>query len=151
MAVVFFDTSALIRRYDRAEPGSARVRALCRASAGNALLIARVTPVEVAAAAQRKVREGRLDSEGSRRFWRLFRLHLRHQYRVIALDEEVYRSAELLLTGHPLRAFDALQVATALRAAQMLAGLTADFRFCTADRQQATAARGERLRVELVS
>jgi predicted nucleic acid-binding protein len=80
MAVIAFDPSALVRRYDRHEPGSPRVRARCERAAGNPLLIARVTPVEIASALNRKGRERVLDSAGRDRIWRLFQRHRREPY-----------------------------------------------------------------------
>ena len=151
MVAYFFDTSALVRRYDAAEPGSDRVRALCRRSSGHALLVSRIAVIEVAAALNRKLREGRFDVAQRDQRWRLFRRHLRHQYRVNALEAPTFEAAERLVFAHPMRAYDALQLASALHSARLLAGLVADFWFCTADRAQAGAATAEGLQVELIS
>src|SRR5690348_7492678 len=94
MAVIAFDTSALVRRYDRSEPGSEHVRTLCGRPAGHALLIARITPIEIASALTRKGRERVLDSVGRDRIWRLFQRHRREQYRVVAASEAVLQFAE---------------------------------------------------------
>jgi predicted nucleic acid-binding protein len=150
VAVLFLDTSALVRRYDPAEPGAARVRALCRRSSGHTLLIGDITTVEIASALARKQREGSLTQAQVRRLWRAFRLHHREEYQVVALNGEVLRQAERLLFAHPLRAYDALQLATALRARTLLSRITPDFRFCTADQRQATTAAVEGLVVELI-
>ncbi|MGH2461303.1 MAG: type II toxin-antitoxin system VapC family toxin [Chloroflexota bacterium] len=150
MAVLFFDTSALVRRYDLREPGAAAVHTLCRRSSRHVLLIARLAVIETASALNRKSREGRLDRRDVERLWRLFRAHWRAQYHVIALEDSVYRAAEQLLFAHSLRAYDALQLATALRAAGLLGELAPDYRFCTADGAQADAARREGLSVELI-
>lgn len=150
MAVLFFDTSALVRRYDVREPGANRVRELWGRAAGHSLVIGALTPVEVAAAFNRKLREGRFDELGRNRHWNVFRRHVRERYRLVALDELVVRRAQHLLFDYPLRAYDALQLASALRGMQFLAGLTPDFRFCTADRAQSQAAAGEGLSVELI-
>ncbi|HYU20151.1 MAG TPA: type II toxin-antitoxin system VapC family toxin [Chloroflexota bacterium] len=125
--------------------------ALCQRSAGHALLIAPIATMEVASALNRKLRENRLDAERRDRLWRLFRLHLRGEYRIIALDDQIYRLAVRILFHHALRAYDALHLATALRATRLLAGLTADFRFCTADLAQAEAAGREGLIVDHIS
>lgn len=58
MAVMFFATSALVKRYDGTEPGAARMRAMCRRPARHTLLIAPITPVEMASAFNRKMRRG---------------------------------------------------------------------------------------------
>ena len=150
MPAIFFDTSALVKRYDPAEHGADRVRSLCRRAPDSTALIARVTPIEVASALNRKRREGRLDVAKRDQLWRLFRAHWRHQYRTIAMDEAVWGDAQRLLFAYPLRAYDAVQLASALRVAAVLADLTTDVRLCTADQAQAAAADGEGLRVELV-
>lgn len=150
MAALFFDTSALARRYVPFEPGAQRVRALCRRSSGNVVFISRLAPIEMASALNRRLREGSLDLDQRNRVWRLFRYHERSQYRVLTFDEDIYRQAERLLFAHRLRAYDALQLACAMYAATMLAGFAAAFRFCTADRGQALAAADEGLIVELI-
>jgi uncharacterized protein len=147
---IFFGTSALVKRYDPAESGADRVRSLCRLASDSSALIARVTPVEVASALNCKRREGRLDTAGRDHLWRLFRAHWRDQYRTVALDEAIWVDAQRFLFLYPLRAYDAIQLSSALRIAGVLADLTTDVRLCTADRAQAAAADGEGLTVELV-
>ena len=151
MAIIFLDTSALIRRYDPREPGSERVRELCRRAAGNGLAIARATSVEVASALTRKCREGRFGALERDRHWRVFRGHVRDHYRGITLDDRILMRAEQLLFKYPLRAYDAVQLASAQQTRRFLLGLIPDFRFCTADRTQADAARREGLLVELIA
>ena len=58
--------------------------------------------------------------------------------------------AERLVFAHPLPAYDALQLACALRAAEVLVSLAGDCRFCTADRAQSDAARSEGLTVAFI-
>ena len=151
MAAIFFDTSALVRRYDRTEPGTGRVRQLCHRANRHTLLICRLTPVEIASALNRKAREGRLTPPQVEQAWRLFRLHRRQQYHLLDLNEQTYLSAERLLFGHRLRSYDALQLACALLASPFVASLAGDYRFCTADQAQADAAGREGLSVELIS
>jgi uncharacterized protein len=150
VAAIYFDTSALVRRYDRTEPGTDRMRHLCHRSNRHTLLICRLTPVEIASALNRKAREGRLGPPQVEQAWRLFRLHRRQQYQLLDLNEQTYVSAERLLFSHRLRSYDALQIACALRASTFVAGLTRDYRFCTADQAQAEAAGREGLAVELI-
>jgi predicted nucleic acid-binding protein len=150
VALWFLDTSALVRRYDPAEPGADRVRAICAPAPGPTLLISRITPVEVASALGRKCREGVLDAAHRDALWHLFWAHWRRQYHAVAVDEDVLRAAERLVLAHPLRAYDAVQIGCALRAARIVAGTGEPLRFLTADRAQAQAAEAERLEVELV-
>ena len=150
MAGVFVDTSTLVRRYDVTEIGAHRIRSLCAPSAGHVVFIAQLTRLEVASALNRKVREGIYPVEERDRLWRRFRLHERLQYRTIALDGATYGAAERLLFTRTLTAADAIQVASGLRVAGLVLGLAGEFQFCTADRQQAIAAGGAGLRVDLI-
>ena len=151
MAVVYFDTSALLRRYLSFEPGAARVRRLCHASAGHTLIISRLTAIELSSALNRRTRDGSITIERRNHIWRRFRSHRRRQYQVLMLDEQAFERAEGLLTTYPLRAYDAVQLAAALQMADLVSRLVPDFRFCTADQAQADAARGEGLTVEFIS
>ena len=54
----------------------------------------------------------------------------------------------MLVTGHPLRAADAIQIASALLVAMRMPA--AQLHFWTADRRQAAAAQAEGLDVELL-
>jgi hypothetical protein len=83
--------------------------------------------------------------------WRIFRRHSRERYRVIAPDEATYRLAEQLLFAERLRSFDALQIAASIRVKSFFGTARSDYRFCTADQQQATAASNQDLSVELIA
>jgi uncharacterized protein len=150
VAVVFFDTSALARRYDQQEPGARRVLVLCSSRQQNNLFISRITRIEIASTFNRKVRDGSWDIRARDHAWRLFASHERRQYRIMAIDDDICSRAENLLFHHPLRAYDALQLVTALRVARMFAGSNVEFRFCTADRAQGAAAAAEGLVVEMI-
>ncbi len=149
MAAIFLDTSALMRRYDRSEPGASRVRTVCAPALGHMLLLARVASVEVASAFARKTRDGTIKPTERTRLWRLFRAHWRDQYQVVAMTEDTYAHAERLLFRSPLRALDAIHIGCALVVAARLPQIGVEF--WTADKQQAHAARIEGLTVELVT
>ena len=149
MAAIFLDTSALVRRYDRSEPGSSRVRSICSPGRGNTLRLARIASVEVASALARKLREGAINSAEQSRLWRLFRTHWRDQYQVAAMTDAAYAQAERLLFHHELRAFDAIHIGCALVVAARLPQIGLEF--WTADRQQARAATADGLTVQVVA
>ncbi len=149
MAAIFLDTSALVRRYDRMEPGSSRVRAICAPAKGNTLLLARIAAVEVASAFARKLRDRTIRAADRSRLWRLFRTHWRDQYRVVSLTEDAYAHAERLLFRLPIRTLDALHVGCALVVAERLPDVHVEF--WTADKLQAEAARSLRLTVALIT
>jgi predicted nucleic acid-binding protein len=143
VAWYFLDTSALARRYLQHEPNAARVVAVCRPTSEHVLTIAQVTPAEIASALARTARSGVIEAAAARWHWRQFQRHLRGQYRISDLD------AAVLIFRHTIRAYDAVQIATALHLRPLL-GPTVDFRFMTADQTQSTVAGTEGLDVDYV-
>ena len=108
--IFFLDSSAVVKRYVQ-EPGTAVVRALFRGR--RQLAAARVTAVEVAAALARRARSGDLDStaahrQSERALGDLGKMH------VVELRAPVVQLAVELGWKHPLRAFDAIQLGSAL-------------------------------------
>lgn len=142
------DTSGLAKRYLH-EPGSPHVRALWR-DAGNVIHVSQLTRTEFASVLARRIRDGTLDRQGLERASRLFSLHERTRYQHVALTTAIQFEAERLLFRHPLRAADAIQVATATEVARVLASSGGALTFVTADQRQATAAAAEGLAVEFV-
>ena len=61
MAAFFCDSSAIVKRYVN-ETGSNFVEGLTDAKNGNVILLARITPVEIAAAFARRQKGGSLDA-----------------------------------------------------------------------------------------
>lgn len=148
MAVLWFDSSSLVRRYDVDEPGSELVIALCT-SVENQIYLSSLARLELVSAFQRKRHEGVFTPERLERVWRTYQNHERDVYQLIGISNQVLaRAEELLRNRHPLRAADAIHVASALelRAGGGVPGL----RFVTADRRQANAAEAEGLAVQLV-
>jgi hypothetical protein len=148
MATVFLDSSALVRRYARTEPGAAAVRAICAPARGYTLLIAPVASIEVASALSRKTREGSLAARDMARHRRMFQNHERRQYQLVHLSDDVVARAQRLVFAHPLRAYDSVHLACALDVATSLP--TIGLEFWTADRRQAQVATAEGLAVRLV-
>lgn len=148
---VCFDSSTLARRYILTEPGSERVRVLCRPDAAGTLVISRLAPLEMASAFNRRLREGSLTTLERDQLWKLFTSHLHGQYQLVGLTHTILERAERLLFTHPLRAFDALHIATALEVATSLRATDVELRFCTSDRRQAEAARAEGLTIDLIA
>jgi uncharacterized protein len=147
----FIDTSALVRRYDPTEPGSHQMQALCSTGAGNLLLLSGLASVEVASALSAKVRSGALVPANGQSLWSEFLSHRVRQYRVVVIDEAILHDSERLVFTYPLRAADAIHLATAQRAALLSGPGNGGLHFCTADRRQADAARDEGLSVLLIA
>ena len=112
MNVYYLDSSALVKRYVT-ETGSAWLRTLTAATSHNPVVIARIAWVEVVAALARRQREGTLARQDLLEVIRRFRYHLDTQYQVVELDGPLAELAGELVMHHPLRAYDAVQLAAA--------------------------------------
>jgi hypothetical protein len=110
----FLDSSALVKRYV-SETGSVWVQQITAPQTGNLLFIARITWVEVISAFARRQREGSLTSADVAQVIQTFRSDLNTQYQVIELDATLAVSAGQLVGQYPLRAYDAVQLASVLR------------------------------------
>jgi len=151
MGVYFLDTSALAKRYVT-EFGSAWVIAQCRSKTENTIIISQATLVEVVAAFCRKAREQDISqriSEAERdRNITLFRQDVKKQYNVVRVTAAVYTYAGDLCRPHRLRAYDAIQLASALVARNKLAPVGLAPTFVSADTELLTIAKAEGLSVE---
>lgn len=121
--IYFWDTSALVKRYVT-EIGSVWVQNLTDPLLGNALLIVRITWVEVLSALARRQREGSLTSTEVTDTIRLFRGELNSRYRVMEVDSIVLERAGELILQYPLRAYDAVQLASPLRLQSLFSQMT---------------------------
>jgi len=136
---VFFDTSALVKRYVE-EEGSEQVRTLC--AEADALGVSVLVVPELISTLCRLVREGRLSSEDYQSIKSAVKADL-SDADLCDLSQDVFRQALRCLEYHPLRALDALHVGSALIYQPDL--------FVSADRRQAEAADREGLAVVYLS
>jgi predicted nucleic acid-binding protein len=150
MATYFLDTLALVKRHV-VEPGHAWVQALYAPRGRNSIVVAEVALVEVAAAFSRMVRESvpRLTPARRNRVMSDFDSRFLRQYIVIAVDRSIITRAADLCRTHPLRAYDAIQLACALtrRDDDVADGLPAPTFVC-ADTALLAAAAAEGLAIE---
>lgn len=114
MTILFLDSSALVKRYMK-ERGSTWIHAQVDLGVDNKLVVARTAWVEVCSAFARLVREGALGHADLQTTLETLRYDWNSQYQVVELDEFLTQSAVALLFKHPLRAFDAIQLAACLR------------------------------------
>ena len=133
MAALFFDSSGLVKRY-RQEPGTEWVRSQTAPEAENEIYVALIAGAEVVAAIMRQQRMDELSPKDSEAARTAFRFHYDHQYHVVALTEAVIEEAMDLAEHHPLRGYDAVQLATAtqIRRMRRVVGLN-DPTFVSAD------------------
>jgi predicted nucleic acid-binding protein len=145
MADYYADSSALVKRHVY-ETGTAWMQALADPMTGNVIMTARVSMVEVYSALNRRLREAHLSLVDYAQLATDFATFCSTEYQLVELTATVVERSRLLLEHHPLRAYDAvhlssaLQVNDALRAAN-LPSLT----FLAADIQLLTAAQAEGL------
>jgi predicted nucleic acid-binding protein len=118
-------------------------------SSGNTVIIAQITQIEIVSGASRRVREGTLTTRTARAVRLLIDRHARREYVVIGLTPQVVRRVEDLLAVHPLRTYDAVQLASALESNTRLvtAGLSPVI-FVSADARLLVAAVAEGLMTE---
>ncbi len=119
MTTTYWDASALIKRYIQ-ETGSAWVRALLAPDTGRVWLTARITMVEFHSAIARRQREGTVPAAQCDVARAAFQAHSAGDYDFVELHLDVIHLAQSLLDRHPLRAYDAVQLASALFANRAL-------------------------------
>ena len=145
MSIYFLDSSSLVKRYV-AEIGTDWLQTLASPLSSHRLIIARITWVEVLSALARRQREGSLSSTDLTRIAQTFRYDLDMQYQVVELEHPVIELAGQLVRKHPLRAYDAIQLAAALRVRSMLIPMKiSPLVFLAADKQLLIAAQAEGL------
>ncbi len=145
MTAYFLDSSALVKRYI-VEIGSFWIQAVAVPDPGNQIIISRISWVEVLSAIARRQQEGSLSSTEVNEIIEAFRSDLNNQYQVIEIDRALVESAGQLVNQYSLRAFDAVQLASALRIQSAFASATAtSLVFLTADDRLLTIATTEGL------
>jgi predicted nucleic acid-binding protein len=112
MPAFFLDTSALVKRYVM-ETGTAWVVGLTDTASGNRCWASDLARVELLSALYRRVRAGALDPADAQRAEGAFDADRRTHFRLLAVTPEIVTRAVHLVTAHPLRANDGIQLATA--------------------------------------
>lgn len=142
--ITFADSSALVKLYV-AEPGHEQVRQLAAP-----LVISALASVEVAGAMWRKQRLGELDPADAALLVRAFEADragtAEHSSRFItvAVASDIISHAARLVAVHPLRAYDSVQLASALATQRALAE---PLSFAALDRSLNAAAAAEGLQL----
>ena len=143
MKIWFADTSALVKRYVR-EQGSDWLR---NDVVKQEVLISQITPVELTAALGRKFRQGHISKFAFYQARRMFFLHLEaQQYSIIDLDQPIVNTALRLTFKEGLRAYDAVQLATALECRKNIDPKR--FIFLTSDTELETISQAEGLQTD---
>lgn len=135
----YFDASALAKRYVR-EEGSRKIQRLL---ASNLAATSRLSAVEIVSALMRRLRDNVLTAQDCDRARAGLEADMTAML-VVELTPEIAARAQRLLQLHPLRAGDAIQLASCLHLQEELGE---DMVFVAFDERLLAAARAERLRV----
>ncbi len=148
MTDYYADSSVLVKRHVH-EVGSQWFRALADPSAGNVVITSRVSIVEVYSALNRRRREANLSTADYAEIVTDFVLLCVTEYQIVELTAPVVERARLLLERYPLRAYDAVQLASALMTCDaLLAAHLPPLTLLAADDRLLDAARAEGLTVD---
>lgn len=148
----YFDTSAQVKYYV-SEPGSTWVRQLVEATdpetaqSANRLFTAIITVAEAAAAFAIIARVGRISEQTRDRTFNRYMKTVSSSFHLLAVTEEVTNLAAQLTQRHPLKGYDAVQLASALRLQEVL-GPERPVIFVTGDESVVTAAKAEGLNAD---
>ena len=110
----FLDTSALVKRYVP-EIGSDWILSITDPATDNDLAISQITWVEVHSAFARRLRDRSLSAQRFDLIVQKVREDFENEYRVVDVDQTLIETATELVMQHPLRAYDSVQLASALR------------------------------------
>lgn len=135
----YFDTSALVKNYIT-EAGSQWVQSVSR-NAQIAVLTSALASIEGLCAFVRRYREGLISEADLTQTCAIFKHDFLRRYSVLVVDPLVLDKAQQLALRHPLRAYDAVHLATASLAHQRLtqAGETPLVFVCADERLLAVA------------
>lgn len=148
MPAYYLDTSALVKRY-LPEPGTPWLNQLLSEDASTLFLSSELALVEVVSALCRAQREKRISTMHRDRLINQVNVELQRLVRAVSISRLVVQTAGSLVIRHPLRAYDAIHLATALDVASDLARLGMDVPvLISADVALLAAAQAEGLQVD---
>jgi predicted nucleic acid-binding protein len=119
MTTYYVDTSALVKRYVD-ETGSGWLRTMLSAEPMPSAIIVHLAIVEMTSALTRRLRERVLTPAEYAQLQNAFRSDCLDKYEIAIAVGNIIDQANRLLEAHPLRAYDAVHLATAVVANQRL-------------------------------
>lgn len=141
--ILYLDTSALVKNYV-IEPGSTWLRQLI-GDETNDIFLANLSIAEVGAALAILVRNKQIARrQGDIELDRFF-ADVETRFSLVDITTEIVYRAAALCQQHPLKGYDAVQLATALSLAKALQSLARSLVFICGDQQLLTAAENEGL------
>src|SRR5947208_15993998 len=109
MAVLFFDSSGLVKRYI-VETGTAWVINQMRPSVSNDIFIANITGIEVAAAITRRERSGSITQSFADTAIKRFKRDYDKRFIAVDLTPKIIEAGILLAQTYGLRGYDTAQL-----------------------------------------
>jgi len=141
----YADSSALVKRHI-SEAGSAWIEQEFDAASGNRIITTKLSVAEVLSALNRRRREANITATEYAKFSGDFLSFVETDYEMFELSDAVLLEAQRLLETYPLRAGDAIQLASALLAnAQLQTANLPALIFLASDARLLTAATSEGL------
>jgi hypothetical protein len=139
VSTFFVDTSALAKRY-LVETGSNWVVSWIEPPANNVIIMSELAFVEMRSLLARRVRDGVLTPSDANALRNDFLLHGNNEYLIVLVETNVLNQAARLVDQYPLRTLDAIQLASAIQAVNVLA---LPMTFISGDKNLLAAAAGE--------
>ena len=144
----YVDSSALIKRYVT-ETGSQWIETIINPDTGNLCVTSRMTMVEVFSALNRRRREGNLPHNNYQVALKSFLFDCHNQYQFNELTLDLMKISQVLLENHPLKAIDAVQLASSIVANKVLLNSNLpSLKFVSADERLNAAALAEGFNIE---
>lgn len=148
MTIYFLDTSALVKNYV-VEKGSVWINNLFNPKQNHSFFISPLAEVELASALSRRVRSGSLALSDHRLILALFEHHRQYRLRLVTLENSLIKSAAQFTLTRALRAFDSVQLASALKMNTLLVNqVQSSLFFLSSDSNLLAAAQAEGLQVD---
>lgn len=148
MAVLFFDSRGLVKRYI-AETRTAWVIGLLRPVAANDVFIANITGIEIASAIARRLKIGSISQTTAKKALNRFKRDFAKRFIVVDLTPQIIEQGILLAEKHNLRGYDTTQLSVALAVKKRLlkSGITS-LTFISADNDLNQSAQAEGLTID---
>jgi predicted nucleic acid-binding protein len=148
VSAYFLDTSALVKKY-MTEKGSVWIAMLTDPDSDMKIILSRVTWVETLSAFSRLRRENKIDADMLAQTVHVFTTEWESQYHIVEIEQSDIATAGHLVQRHPLRAYDSIQLACALKIYSAFSRTAPSaFSFVSADSHLLAAAQAEGLLVE---
>ncbi len=145
MRLYFLDTSALVKRYVP-EKGTWWIRETINPDSDSLVFVSRITEVEFVSAVIRRTRNQDLRPTQASQILALFEFDLKTSLKICEIHQDVLTTSVRLVKKYALRAYDALQLASAYEIHRRSSGSV--FSLVSSDIELNIAAEAEGLRVE---